>query len=80
MQYQQPEDQSIASNGNSKKANKKEPGNEQEKQLLNIVDYTNVAFEGISQKLIKPMIRNKTYLFTFYAARDSCLLYTSRCV
>lgn len=72
MQYQQPEDQnSIASNGNSKKANKKESGNEQEKQLLNIVDYTNVAFEGISQKLIKPMIRNKTYLFTFYAARDS---------
>lgn len=72
MQYQQPEDQNISvSNGNSKKSNKKGSDNDQEKQLLNIVNYTNVAFEGISQKLIKPMIRNKTYLFTFYASRDS---------
>ncbi len=72
MQYQQPEDQqTLASNGNTKKSTKKGADAEQEKQLLNIVNYTNVAFEGISQKLIKPMIRNKTYLFTFYASRDS---------
>ncbi len=42
-----------------------------QKNFLNIVDYSDVAFEGISQKLIKPLLKHKNYKFTFYASRDT---------
>lgn len=42
-----------------------------ERELINLVNYSNEAFEGISQKLIKPMQRLRTYKFYFSASRDT---------
>jgi hypothetical protein len=42
-----------------------------EKDLLNLVNYSNKAFEGISQKLIKPMQKLRNYKFYFSASRDT---------
>jgi len=42
-----------------------------EKQLLNLVNYSNEAFEGISQKLNKPLQRLRNYKFYFSASRDT---------
>lgn len=43
----------------------------EEKQLLNLVNYSNEAFEGISQKLTKPLQRLRNYKFYFSASRDT---------
>ena len=42
-----------------------------EKELLNLVNYSNEAFEGISQKITKPLQRLRNYKFYFSASRDT---------
>ena len=42
-----------------------------EKQFLNIVDFSSAAFEGISQKLVKPITKHRNYSFSFSASRDT---------
>lgn len=54
-----------ASNGEFKEKSK------EERQLLNLVNYSNEAFEGISQKLNKPLQRLRNYKFYFSASRDT---------
>lgn len=41
------------------------------KELLNLVNYSDEAFEGISQKLTKPLQRLRNYKFYFSASRDT---------
>ncbi len=42
-----------------------------EKKFLNIVDFSTEAFEGISQKLVKPIKKHRNYRFFFSASRDT---------
>ncbi|HNR07250.1 MAG TPA: hypothetical protein PKM27_08045 [Saprospiraceae bacterium] len=40
-------------------------------ELINVVNYSSEAFEGISQKLTKPMQKLRNYKFYFSASRDT---------
>lgn len=42
-----------------------------EKELFNLVNYSSDAFEGISQKLTKPLQKLRNYKFSFSASRDT---------
>lgn len=49
-----------------------------EKELVNLVNMSNRAFEGISQKLVKPMEKLKSYKFSFSASRDTAYQFNQK--
>lgn len=62
---------SIANNVTSASLGEFKEKAKYERELLNLVNYSSEAFEGISQKLTKPLQRLRNYKFYFSASRDT---------
>lgn len=84
MEYRpdQSEDPSLAAVEAKVSSNQKSTGNQKisDKNILNLVNSSNRAFEGISQKLLKPMERFRAYRFNFSASRDTTYRFQDKIV